>query len=304
MENIQQSIIQAPQPFSFAECYRFLARSPNEVLHQTENGKIYKLLKLNNSLVLFELEEIDQQKIKINILNQPYDRNTFLEIEKYVNLWLDFNTDLGGFYQIAEGDLLLKPLTNKYHGLRLIGMNDLFEALCWAIIGQQINLNFAYTLKKRWVESFGECLGFEGKKYYLHPDYKMVREDLYEELLKIQFSRQKAKYVIEVAKAFQSGALSIENLKLQSFEEAKISLCKIKGIGNWTANYVLMKSLKYKEAFPIEDVGLHNALKNELKLSQKPTLQEIRTMAEQWKGWEAYATFYLWRSLLDTNHST
>ena len=48
---------------------------------------------------------------------------------------------------MAENDQILKPLVKKYSGLRLIGIPDLFEAIAWAIIGQQINLTFAYTLK-------------------------------------------------------------------------------------------------------------------------------------------------------------
>lgn len=71
------------------------------------------------------------------------------------------------------------------------------------------------------------------------------------------------------------------------------------GFGPWTANYVMMRCLRDPSAFPIEDVGLHNALKQQLKLSEKPGLAEIRQLAAAWQGWEAYATFYLWRSLSD-----
>ena len=51
-------------------------------------------------------------------------------------------------------------------------------------------------------------------------------------------------------------------------------------------------------AFPITDVGLHNAIKKQLNLKQKPSLEEIEQWSDNWKGWEAYATFYLWHSLL------
>jgi DNA-3-methyladenine glycosylase II len=296
LENI--AVISTNQPFSFSECYHFLACSPNEVLHIAENGCIRKLLKINNKLVLFELNEGGNEGIEVKILSQNADENIANEIQKYVKQWLDLDTDLSLFYALAENDVVLRLLVKKYAGLRLIGINDLFEAITWAIIGQQINLNFAYKLKKRWIEQFGESLEFEGKRYFLHPDFHIATENDYEDLLKMQFSKQKAEYVIRVAQCFQGGEISFEKLQKMSFEEAKNTLCKIKGIGNWTANYALMKSLRFPQAFPMEDVGLHNALKNQLNLSQKPTLSEIKRLAENWKNWESYATFYLWRSLI------
>jgi DNA-3-methyladenine glycosylase II len=290
--------IAAPSLFNYQECHRFLARSPNEVLHQTQNNKIRKLLKINDLLILFELRESPKQGIIIEILNREADDYLLAEIKKYVHKWLDLDCDLTPFYALAQTDKVLKPLVSSYYGLRLVGINDLFEAICWAIIGQQINLTFAYTLKKRWVENFGESLDYQGLMYYLPPHFENISANSWNDLLKLQFSKQKAKYVIEIAQAMQSGDISAEKLGKQSFEEAQASLCKIKGIGNWTANYVLMKSLRHREAFPIEDVGLHNALKNQLNLPQKPSLAEIRALAQNWQSWEAYATFYLWRSLL------
>lgn len=60
-----------------------------------------------------------------------------------------------------------------------------------------------------------------------------------------------------------------------------------------------MKCLHQSSAFPIADVGLHNALKVPLGLNRKPTIEEIKEVATNWQGWQAYATFYLWRSLYE-----
>lgn len=86
-------------------------------------------------------------------------------------------------------------------------------------------------------------------------------------------------------------------LEMNDFAAMEKELLSIRGIGPWTANYVLMRCLRNAAAFPIADVGLHNALKHVLGLDEKPTLPHIRQLAEGWKGWEAYATFYLWRVL-------
>ena len=72
---------------------------------------------------------------------------------------------------------------------------------------------------------------------------------------------------------------------------------KIKGVGNWTANYALMKTFQYPNAFPLEDAGLHNAIRILRNLDQKPTLEEVKKLFRKYKGWEAYATLYLWKTL-------
>jgi len=63
----------------------------------------------------------------------------------------------------------------------------------------------------------------------------------------------------------------------------------------------MMKCLRYTDSFPIADVGLHNALKHLLRLERKPSIEKIQALAANWKGCEALATFYLWRSLYDEN---
>ena len=84
-----------------------------------------------------------------------------------------------------------------------------------------------------------------------------------------------------------------------SLTEAKEKLMEVKGVGNWTANYALMKTFRHRDAFPLEDAGVHNAIKNLKKLDRKPTLAEVTKLFKKYKGWEAYATLYLWKSLSD-----
>jgi DNA-3-methyladenine glycosylase II len=201
---------------------------------------------------------------------------------------------------MAQDDNVLNQIASKYRGLRIIGIPDLFEAVTWAIIGQQINLKFAYTLKKRFVERFGEGLTFEGEIYWLYPSFDRIAEIDIVQLRELQFTARKAEYVIGVAKAMAKGELKKEDLlKKQDYQQIHNYLTNLRGIGAWTADYVMMKCLHQRSAFPITDVGLHNALKVQLGLEGKPSVNEIKEMALNWTGWEAYAVFYLWRSLYE-----
>lgn len=222
------------------------------------------------------------------------------KVATYIWEWFDLDQELGGFYEMARKDKILEQIAHKYYGLRIICIPDLFEALTWAIIGQQINLTFAYTLKKRFVEHFGECLTFEGHTFWLFPEFEQIAKIAIEELRKLQFTSRKAEYIIGVAKAMTSNQLTKEALlQEQEYQLVHKSLMAIRGVGAWTADYVMMKCLQYPSAFPIADVGLHNAIKIQLGLERKPTIEEIEEMSIHWESWQAYATFYLWRSLYE-----
>jgi DNA-3-methyladenine glycosylase II len=165
------------------------------------------------------------------------------------------------------------------------------------VLGQQINLQFAYTLKQKFVEQFGETVELNGDVFYLFPTPDTVSKLTPQQLLPLQFSKQKAAYTLNIANAFFEGVISKEKLRDLPLAEAKEKLMAIKGIGNWTANYALMKTFRHTDAFPLEDAGIHNAIKNLKKLKRKPTLEEVKKLFKKYKGWEAYATLYLWKSL-------
>ncbi|MBY0121532.1 DNA-3-methyladenine glycosylase [Bacillus sp. S/N-304-OC-R1] len=293
--------IYPPAEFNFKECLIFLDRSSQEILHEIKEQSIYKLLKVNDSLLLSKIVFIHNYiKVEFPISSPSFqDRK---KVGEYIWEWFDLDQDLRGFYQVASQDNVLKTLAAKYYGLRIMCIPDLFEAIVWAIIGQQINLNFANTLKKRFVEQFGESLTFEGETFWVFPSFERLASINVDDLRKLQFTLRKAEYIIGVARAMTNGEIAKEVLlQKNNYHHIKNSLMSIKGIGAWTADYVMMKCLHYPTSFPVADVGLHNAIKNILDLERKPTLEEIEKYAAGWDGWQAYATFYLWRSLYDKN---
>jgi DNA-3-methyladenine glycosylase II len=288
-----------PKEFNFNECLVFLGRSEQEILHQIRDGYLYKLVKINGEVILLKIGSISTS-IQVEFPIHTPSKSFREKVASYIWEWFDLDQNLGEFYEMARQDRVLATIAEKYYGLRIMCIPDLFEGLTWAVIGQQINLTFAYTLKKRFVEQFGECLTYEGASFWLFPTFEKIAAIDVSDLRELQFSVRKAEYVIGIAKEMTRGQLTKENLlQLQDYEIVHKSLTAIRGVGAWTADYVMMKCLHHPASFPIADVGLHNALKLQLGSERKPTIEEIRELASDWKGWEAYATFYLWRSLYD-----
>jgi DNA-3-methyladenine glycosylase II len=288
--------VSTPKEFDFNQCLDFLKRSPKEILHRCVDERVTKLIRVEDKEVLFELRP-GNDHLSVNVLTGKLTTPQRKMVENFVREWFDLETNLKPFYAMARKDDLLRPLVKKYYGYRIIGQPDLFESLVWAVLGQQINLQFAYTLKQRFVEQFGKKMIFNEQSYHLFPQAHTVALLNDDHLLPLQFSRQKSKYVVLIAEAFASGEVSKEKLTGLPLDEAKEKLMKIKGVGNWTANYALMKTFRYPNAFPLEDAGVHNALKNLKGLKSKPTLDQVKRIFKKYKGWEAYATLYLWKSL-------
>jgi DNA-3-methyladenine glycosylase II len=289
-------IVETPEHFAFEHSLAFLERSPKELLHRVQGDAVTKALVVDGVPVVFRVSE-HRDGLGVEVVAGRLQKDGMLFVKSFVRDWFDLHTNLNPFYRMARKDELLGPLVKAYKGYRIVGQPDLFESLVWAVLGQQINLAFAYTLKGRFVSTLGERVEWEGNPHYIFPSPEVVSEIKPEQLLALQFSRQKAAYTINIARAFLRGDVSKERLAGLSLEDAKAELRKIKGVGNWTANYALMKTYRYPDAFPLEDAGLHNAIKQQLHLKTKPSLNRVKKIFRKYRGWEAYATLYLWKSL-------
>lgn len=289
-------VIPLPEAFDMKANFGYLQRNKNECMYEIENDNITRVIASGEIQTLVQIKVNEKNQMVVHLLKgKPRDPN---KVVHYIREWFDLDNDLTPFYEIAKADPLLKIPVKDFYGLRLIGIPDLFEALCWGVLGQQINLGFAYTLKRQFVEKFGESIEWDGKNYWIFPSYERIAQLTPKDLADIKMTVKKSEYIIGIAKLMASGELSKEKLmEAGHFKEVEKSLIKIRGIGPWTANYVLMRCLRFPTAFPIDDVGLINAIKTLLNMDRKPTKEEILALSIPWANWESYATFYLWRLL-------
>ena len=292
-------ILKTPQEFEFLQCLKFLDRSPLEPCHTVDRNILYKLEKFEGMPVLLKIFAVGKRSLGVAFLTPRPKKSIRAKVAKYVWHWFDLDTDLSGFYRMAARDSVLKNITKTRYGLRMMAIPDLFEALCWAIIGQQINLTFAYTLKKRLVESFGETFSYDNTIFYMFPTPRTISRLKASDIKGLQFTGKKSEYIIELAKKMADGELTKKKLlNRDGFESARNELKRLYGVGQWTADYVSLRCLNDRAAFPVADVGLQNAVKLQLGLSQKPSAEDIIRLSLGWQNWQAYATFYLWASFI------
>jgi AraC family transcriptional regulator, regulatory protein of adaptative response / DNA-3-methyladenine glycosylase II len=194
---------------------------------------------------------------------------------------------------IASGlasDALLRPLVKARPGLRVPGAWDGFELGIRAILGQQISVRGASTLAGRLVTRFGQRLdSVRAGVTHLFPR----AEDLADaDLASIGLPQKRAETLSAFSTAVASGELVLDGRAAP--DEIRERLRSIAGIGEWTAEYVAMRALNDPDAFPSADLVL-------LRAAGANAARELRSIAERWRPWRAYAALHLWQGAKDGN---
>lgn len=194
--------------------------------------------------------------------------------------------------RVLNRDKFLKRLLRTNKGVRVPGSWDGFELTVRAILGQQISVAGATTLAGRIAARYGTAIdvalpdGAEGPALLFPGPEKLARARLKD--LGIVSARSET--IRRVARAVMDGSVVFD--AAQGSEEFCRSLVALKGIGEWTAQYVAMRALKDPDAFPHSDLGLLRAFDTPDGDRMKPA--ELKSMSEAWRPWRAYAALLLW----------
>ncbi len=287
------ALIEKPPIFSFQEILWFLDRNYDDCLFEVGHNEVARLISHGGQQTLISIVERNDQ---LEVKRLAGDKIPIGDLEDYVVSWFDLGRDIEPFYRLLERSIL-SYMSKDFNGLRIVGVPDLFEALCWCVIGQQVNLTFAYKIKRRFVEVYGSQLDYQDKSFYTFPSPKALEGVSMENLKDMQFSRQKADYILGLAKTFRE----TENLQrtigqLEKEDQLK-ELLKLRGVGEWTANYVMMKTYGQVDSIPHGDSGLFKALENHKVIEDRKDRNSIDKFFKQFPGWGSYVTIYLWRSL-------
>ncbi len=291
-------LLDLPALFDFEECLWFLHRNYDECLYQVRKGHVIRALRFPTGPVIIKIERVTQH-LQISILH-PKKTNQIVKtkVRQFVREWFDLKRDIAPFYNMVREHRDLRHLVTTYSGLRMMRIPDMFEAICWCIIGQQINLTFAYSLKRRLVENYGTFLPLNGENLWMFPTPNQLLLAREEDLKRLQFSRQKINYLLEAARAMVEGTLSRQTCEqYPSLDEQLAYLQAFKGIGPWTSNYVAMKCLGDASAVPWGDAGLLSALEKYRLIKDRSDRKGLRRLFRAFTGYESYLVLYLWRSL-------
>jgi 3-methyladenine DNA glycosylase/8-oxoguanine DNA glycosylase len=198
---------------------------------------------------------------------------------------------LGLHHDTAPLERAHPDLVRGHEGARLPQTATVWESLMWAIVGQQVNLAFAYRLRRVLVEL---CGGRMRGGLRAHPTPAKVAELGYADLTSRQFSRSKAEYVIDTARLIASGDLPLETFPSRAAGDVEPALTSVRGVGTWTANYVMMRGCAFADCVPAGDSALSASLREYFGLTERVDARKTQTLMERFAPWRTLATYHLW----------
>lgn len=288
------------RPFNFGLSLAYLRTSPSAVLEDIHEMEYTRALSIHDSDMLVRITHdgpIDQTTLHVQLTGQSITDGIAESATSTIKRIFTLDVDPSPFHNLCVRDPIFGGFMQRYRGLRPALIADPYEALLWAIIGQQVTVQFARKLKLALVELCGRKITHGDTDYWLVPhaeDVARLNEDL---LRRLQMSRQKARTIITASEAVASGDLDLLGLMDLEHDEACDKLMRFKGVGRWTTEYVLMRGLGLPDVIPAADVGLQSIIGRMYGLGRKATEQQVRQLAESWVPWRGWAAFLWWFQL-------
>lgn len=259
---------------------RYAGRDPESLSERVKGSTLTKAVVVNGKpkLVTVTLDE------GIARCNGP---------REVIHRLLGLHCDPVPFERLIARDASLKPLIAGRRGLRIPQTASVFEGITWAIVGQQVNLTFAYRLRRVVIELAGLRTG----KFIAHPDAAAVARLDYDDLTRRQFSRRKAEYLIDTARLIAGGTLDAEGLPSRDPDDVFTTLMNVRGFGEWTSYYVMMRACGFLDCVPYGDSGLAAGLRRFFALETRPDRRTTETLMAPFAPYRSLATMHLWMTL-------
>ena len=289
--------MQCVPPFNFNVTVSLFSNG-NGQIRKFENGKFWQVMRMYDQLVLISIESlgtVDQPRIQVKIQS---DREISREKKNvariFVSRLLNARFGLVPFYEYIAKDRILEELTRRLRGLRIPSTPTVFEALVDSIVEQQISLDVAHVLETNLVKTFGDSLNLEGKIYFAYPTAKNLAPATVEKLRSCGLSTKKAEYVKNISEMILKGDIDLEDYRdYKNPQRIVEELDKIRGIGVWTAELTIVRSMKKYDVIPADDLGLRRVIAHFYCKDRMITAEEARRIAEKWGKWKGLAAFYL-----------
>jgi AraC family transcriptional regulator of adaptative response / DNA-3-methyladenine glycosylase II len=280
------------QPFNWQAMLRFFAGRATPGVEVVDGDTYRRTVSLQGDHGVVEIRP-DARDGYLALTLHSINTNALFETVQTAREVFDLDAPVTEIDATLSNDKTLRKIQRKNKGVRVPGAWDGFELTVRAILGQQISVKAATTLAGRIAARYGEKLQLTGDSVEAELNRLFPSAD---RLVRARFNnlgvlQSRVDTIRRVAAAVVSGDLHFD--VAQDPDEFCTTLKSIRGIGDWTAQYVAMRALKTPDAFPGSDLGLVKAIEH----PERVTPKELLTRAENWRPWRAYAAMLLWSSL-------
>ena len=289
----------APFDFEFTAGYHtyFQSRYGTDTM---EDGVYRRLLDLEGKLVLASVRSsgsVDSPELAVELQGDDLGPHDVALAKSRVSWLLGADQDLAEFYAMGRADKAMAGLVEQFYGLHLPHTATVFEALVLAVLGQQISTGVARIIRTLFIETFGPRAEFDGEVYYAFPRPESIWASSPAELHNMKLTQRKSEYVHGLAGSILDSSAGVETLDKLPDREIVDKLVALRGVGIWTAQWVLIRAVGRPDALPLGDLALRRIVSRLFTGGEDVTDAQVEEIAQRWSPYRTFATVYLFSAL-------
>ncbi len=197
------------------------------------------------------------------------------------------------FHNAVEGDDPMAEFAGRFRGLGIAQSASPFEGLALSILGQQISNEVARALRDLLVDTLGKVISVKGVDYRAFPSPAAIAEAGIDELRGMKLSARKAEYISGIAESVASGSLDLNALAVLPDDSIVEELVKLRGVGPWTAHWLLIRAFDRPDGFPEGDLALQRSLGALYNGGKRLTADEAVDLSARWRPYRSYLVTYM-----------
>jgi DNA-3-methyladenine glycosylase II len=273
-----------------------LRRRPNNLIDRWDGEAYRRVLVMNGhpaEVAVRQSGPSDSPRLHVSLTSQRIASYMKASAKASLERLLGLQIDLSDFYRLAEADLKLGVLAQRFRGLKPPRFLTIFEALANAIACQQMSLSLGILLLSRITETFGVPIEGTAEMAHAFPRPEDLAGLEPPAFRKLGFSYNKGRSLTDLARACAEGRANLEELTNLNNEASVQRLLEFRGVGRWSAEYVLLRGLGRLNVYPGDDVGARNNLRSWLKLRKPLDYDGVHRVTAKWQPYAGVVYFHM-----------
>ena len=302
MESTLTRVIKPAAPYDF----ELTAGQPNYSRDQefkTEDyidGSYIRLLDLGDKAALARVEStgsVDDPELTIALTGNDLSDGDAERAGRQISWLLGCDQNLRPFYDAVGDDPVLSEVVEQFYGYHNTRTASVFEALVQAVMGQQIATAVARIVRNLLIQNYGVRASIEGREWYAFPRADALATAEVADIRQLKLSVRKSEYIRGIAQAALESPDGFEGMHDLPDEEVINRMVALRGVGQWTAQWVLVRALARPDGFPIGDLALRRTVAGLYFDGAEINDAELLEFSYRWSPWRSYATAYLFAAL-------
>jgi len=286
--------IEVNGPFSLHQAIDFLNGFPPAGLANQEQEYCAAHV-IGGAPLLVRLSQPIEFRVHLVVEGERVGDSDLTDATELVQRMFSLDVNAAPFYErVGADDPVIGALQRRFPGLRPVLFGSPFEALCWSVISQRVNLTQATRARARLVEAYGPVVEVDGRQWQAFPGPETLCDlDPNADAERLRLPAVKIERLASLGERGVVGDLDADLLHSMPVEEARAWLEQSPGIGPWASEFALIRGVGFPDLLPHGERRLTDAIQRAYDLDHPPSDAEILSISQRWSGFRSWATFLL-----------